>query len=542
MPRTSSDHLLYGRVTGEIPQEIIDKKYEQTIVYESPDLVNNYFRETLRDQSADPVNTFAYGGKRNNGGYTEEEIALAKKQGIDLPKISSSPSVLQSTVLNIRATGNRSTKQPRHSEAFLELTGADPRGHSNLPDFNKIALHNRIRAKDRELNFSNDDDYTVTESARHPAKVSSDKKMAINVAKQKLQIFNESETSWGANSGNLVKSAKTKSEVNRVLLDGNTLDITDQLIENRRSNVTTFSNGLPGGWDSVADHKVAIGKYTKVYSGYAKAVDLNKNRSMVELDGPKYVSKENRYLPTSVIALMNKQTKSRLKYQDTLPPSSKFWGKSMDTEGFVAGKGHTETVQEKVRLGLQGAVKHKDKQFIVKGKTQKIVDGRVDRFVGEQDNKMTKAMKKAVANVNKSIKTEIKDIRDQIEQTQHYTKSQIEQIKKGTTVTFKGHNFDDNVIYNKSGLKVEVKQYKNPMVIHKGGVNKNNEYDDEKGVMVEDLTLLRKPNIGNVKLGDSFQTIDTSMYKDVSTMDRHRGNKNIKTKRHFDNDIDFADQ
>jgi hypothetical protein len=541
MPRTSSDHLLYGRVTGEIPQEIIDKKYEQTIVYESPDLVNNYFRETLRDQSADPDNTFASGGKRNNGGYSEEEIALAKKQGIDLPKISSSPSVLQSTVLNIRSNGGRSQIQPRHSEAFFELTGADPRGHSNLPDFNKIALHSRIRAKDRELNFSNDDDYTVTESARHPAKVSSDKKMAINAAKQKLQIFNESETSWGANSGNLVKSSKTKSDVDRVLLDGNTLDITDQSIENRRSNVTTFSNALPGGWHQVTDHKVATGKYTKVYSGYAKAVDLNKNRSMVQLDGPKYVSKENRYLPTSVIALMNKQTKSRLKYQDTLPPSNKFWGKSMDTEGFTAGKGHAETVQEKVRLGLQGAVRHKDRQVAVNGKTQKLVDGQVDRFIGEQDNKMTRAMKKAVENVNKSIKTEIKDIREQIEQTQHYAKSQIEQIKKGSTATFKGHNFDDTVIYNKSGLKVEVKQYKNPMIIHKGGVNTGNVYDDEKGVMVEDLTLIRKPNHGTVKLGDSYHTVDTSMYKDVSTMDKHRKGGPIKTERHFSNDIDFAD-
>jgi hypothetical protein len=418
----------------------------------------------------------------------------------------------------------------------LELTGADPRGHSNLPDMRKLVEHSYARAGDHRLSFKNDDDLTIHESARNSFRVSSDKKMAMNASKQKLQIFNESETTWGANSGNMFKSAKTISDVTRMLNDQNTLDIADQEFTNRRSNVTLLSNTLPGGWSQETDHKVAIGKYSKIYSGYGKTVDINRHSTVVD---PLTKSRENNYLPSSVVHLMNKQIKARVTYQDTLPPSNKFWGKPMDTEGFRAGSGSMqESVQEKVKLGLQSMTRQKDKQVKNKNKTMKISDGRVDKFTGSNEQKTISIMRKAVENINKQTKQTIGDIRNDVETLQKMAKSQVDQVRSGVTAVYTGQSFDHEF---KGAKSVEVKKYTRPMIINKGGVNMGVVDDAERGVMTENHTLVRKPNVSNFTNKDSFDTVDENIYSTSGSMDKRRGFKKIETRRHFENDIDFHD-
>ena len=543
MIRNNTDHLNYGRVIGEIPQSIIDKKYEKTDIYEDDDQLNNYYRNVLRDDGPDPVDTFAYGSKRSNAGYSQEEIDLAAKMGVSLPKTTASSGVMRSTILNIRATGQRSTIQPRHSEAFLELTGKDPRGHSNLPDMRKLVEHSRARADNYRLSFKNDDDFSVHESARNPSKVSSDKKTAMMAAKQKIQVFNESETTWASGNG-MVKSKKTKSEVEKVLLDNDVLDIHDQPLDNRRSNVTLLSNTLPGGWSQEADHKVPIGRYSKVYSGYGKTVDIYKNRTAVDLDNRVVKSVENNYLPSSVISLMNKHIKSRKEYQDTLPPSSRYWGKSVESFNSSAPM-KQESVQEKVRNGLIGESNNrkKTKSVEIENRPMNKLSANPLNRDSEVDVRLIKLLKKGIEVDNKTQKMENPDlikIKTEILSTQKSSKSKETENKTMSNAIFAGHNTRDNVVYNKSGLKVEVFSYKNPMKVFRGGANVDDIEDDaEKSIMKDDENHIRKANITELSNMESFNAVDDNVFKeDHANLDKRRTFYNGKVKKdvHFEHE------
>lgn len=533
--RDNTDHLNYSRVIGEIPQHIIDRKYETTEIYEDIDQVDNFYRNVLRDDGPDPINTFADGGKRNNGGYDADEIAFAKKQGIDLPTTTASSGALRANVLSIRENGKRSMLEPRHSEAFFELTGPDPRGSTNLPNMRDLVKHSRARADNYRLSFKNDEDNSIHESARNPSKVSSDIKMAMQSSKQKLQIFEDSEVGWAANARNMFKSSDNKSKVDNVLLDNQHLDIAGQQIEQRRSNITLLSNSIPGGWSQEADHKIKVGKYNKIYSGYSKAVDIYKNRTAVDLDNKVVKSKEG-YVPVSVLRLMNKHIKSRKEYVDTLPPSNRFWGKSK--EAFNVAPAHGVEVQEKVRAAIEsGGNQFKNSSSnarINENRSLNMKEAKLNREA-DVDVKLIKLLKKGVESSNKASAQDSKDlisIKHEIVSTQKNNKTRTATNASGSTATFKGHvvGETDTKIKVKSGNKVEVFNYKNATPVFAGGFNGNSVDDMEKAVLHDDETITRKANINELKMGERFNT-NTIVVEDVKTKDRRSGFKRVNNSK-----------
>lgn len=539
--RDNTDHLNYSRVIGEIPQHIIDRKYETTEIYEDVDQVDNFYRKVLRDDGPDPVNTFAYGNKRNNGGYDEDEIAFAKKQGIDLPATTASRGALRANILNVRENGKRSTLEPRHSEAFFELTGADPRGTTNLPNMRDIVRHSRARADNYRLSFKNDEDNSLHESARNPSKVSSDIKMAMQSSKQKLQIFEDSEVGWAANARNMIKTPGNQSTVDNVLRDDQHLDISGQQIDQRRSNITLLSNTIPGGWSQEADHKIKVGKYNKVYSGYSKAVDLYKNRTAVDTDNKVTKSKEG-YVPVSVLKLMNKHIKSRKEYVDTLPPSNRFWGKSK--EAFNAAPAHSVEVQEKVREALEaGGNQFKNSSAnnrVNINKTINMQEARLNRDA-IADVQMIKLLKRGVESFNNTQAQDSPDlvkIRHEIVATQKNNKTRTATNNSGVTATFKGHvvGETDTKIKHHSINKAEVFNYSNSTPVFSGGFNPNNLMSNENAVLHDNETLTRKANINVLDMGERFNT-NTLVVEDVKTKDRRSGFKRVNnSKTHLETD------
>jgi hypothetical protein len=535
--RGYSDEILRGGWSGGIPQHMIDKKYERTNIYEDKDLLQNYQRETLLDNRPDPI-TLASDEFRNNGEFNADELAMAKKLGIDVSTLPSGKTgnAYNRSVLNIRENGQRATNTPNHSEIFLELTGADPRGTSNLPQMQQMAEHARRRAGNYELSFKNDSDNSIMESAINPSQISTNIKKAMMASKQKLQIFSESDIGWSARSNT---TFSTKSQKEKVMLDGKAADIRDEDIQHRRSNITLLSNTAPGGWLQQADHKIKMGKFASVYSGNSKMVDIRSNMNESDAD-LKIVKFQDSYVPGSVVSLMDWHTKARQNYLETLPPSSRYWGKSSEHDNmraYMANKGDSSNVL--LAKDSETAKKLKIVKDEILGIARKL---KREQFKGhttkntEVSEKMTRVMKNAVETNNSGAVKDAKDIvkikSDVINSHRATTNEKVNNkthVRTMNNKVFKGHAQGESLVSGKTGKKEHVvHNYSNSNNKNKyNGMKKDNSTNDhEMHELHDDLSHVRSVNSSDTKnlvLTKNDTDTDGIEFRDSNYLNRYGG-------------------
>ena len=236
----------------------IFNKYELTPIIESSDILDDFYRSTLKNFEPDTP-TFAHEEKRKN----TDSVSKIK----------------------LREFGRRTPNEPFVADLFLGDTTPDPRSISyepNMGDYQKQMWHRKDNFK---KSFKNDADYSVHEAGISEGQMDANKKATYKGLKSRYKNFDESTDAWAPS---FVVDGNKKSKVNNSELDDIPIDLHDtENIKYRRDHVTELSlKSLPIGWDSVPDHKIKIANYTKLLkSKNLNDIDVTKNRNKQTADG-----------------------------------------------------------------------------------------------------------------------------------------------------------------------------------------------------------------------------------------------------------------
>ena len=236
----------------------IFNKYELTPIIESSDILDDFYRSTLKNFEPDTP-TFAHEEKRKN----TDSVSKIK----------------------LREFGRRAPNEPFVADLFLGDTTPDPRSISyepNMGDYQKQMWHRKDNFK---KSFKNDADYSVHEAGIPEGQMDANKKATYKGLKTRYKNFDESTDAWAPS---FVADGNKKSKVNNSELDDIPIDLHDtENIKYRRDHVTDLSlKSLPIGWDSVPDHKIKIANYTKLLkSKNLNDIDVTKNRNKQTADG-----------------------------------------------------------------------------------------------------------------------------------------------------------------------------------------------------------------------------------------------------------------
>ena len=275
---------------GDMPQSLLNKKYEQTRIYEDPYETETYFRQMLTYTGPDPTSFEEEEARRNT--FSEDKLKL-------------------------RYHGGRSEFEPRHPEAFFEMTEHDPRGTTTDPDMRKAYDQHRYRGK--YIMFYND---AVPEAYRSESRVIRDIRSGFNAIKSRFKIFDTSKESF-ANAGvQTMKGQQQKYFAEDTKRDG--INVDGRSIH-RGDKTIVLSNYYPMGWYNTTDHDFRVAQYGKMNSSKKMGeVDYRYVQDNTENDVTMYSFKDNT-IPLSMI-----HTMQRLATELTDKPSANF---EMSVEG-----------------------------------------------------------------------------------------------------------------------------------------------------------------------------------------------------------------
>lgn len=241
-----------------IDKNRIFNKYELTPIIESSDILDDFYRDTLKNFEPDAP-TFAYEEKRKN----TDSVSKIK----------------------LREFGRRAPNEPFVADLFLGDTTPDPRSISYEPNMGNYQKQMWHRKDNYKKSFKNDADYSVHEAGIPEGQMNANKKATYTGLKSRYKNFEESTDSWAPS---FVVDNNKKSKVNNSELDAEPIDLQDvENLKYRRDYVTELSlKSLPIGWDSVPDHKINIANYTKLLKSKSlNDIDVTKNRNKQTADG-----------------------------------------------------------------------------------------------------------------------------------------------------------------------------------------------------------------------------------------------------------------
>jgi hypothetical protein len=227
---------------GVMPQSEYLRKIEQTNYQEDYDEYEIYARNLLADFR--PDDTFLESDQSRNPSDRNSGVGSKER-------------------LTMRYEGSRSGISPDLPDGtFLdhEFMEKDPRGTSNIPDFNKERKQREARG--RFIKFSNDDDKSIPESSIHPAKM-------VSLIRNTQQQFKDRYANFDESFDNFHNgSARQRGEVSSVVLtehDGTIIDLSKANYKHRVDPVNLLSNRVPGiPRLTEPDHRVKISKYGNV--------------------------------------------------------------------------------------------------------------------------------------------------------------------------------------------------------------------------------------------------------------------------------------
>jgi len=235
-----------------IDNQKLKNKFEVTSILENPNILDSYYKNTLKDFSPEAP-TFAYEEARKN------TDSIGK--------------------LNTHYYGRRNTTEPFQNDLFLGFTDKDPRSIHNEPLMGKYQEQIWHRKDDYKYSFKDDSDNSIPTAGISESKMQKNKKLSYSGFKDRYKNFEESNDAW-TNGFNIIKSDKSKVYLHDVDDTIPNLTLIKDL-HNRRDYISTISlDALPSGWNSLPDQKLKIAKYNKLFNNFnPKDINIIKNKN-----------------------------------------------------------------------------------------------------------------------------------------------------------------------------------------------------------------------------------------------------------------------
>ncbi len=237
-----------------IDSKKIFNKYEITPIVESKELLNDYYRSTLKD-------------------FTPDKTTLASDEH---RKNTNSQSFL-----NTRYTGSRAGVEPFTPDLFMGDMTHDNRGADNVPIMGNYKKQLWSRKDDYRKAFKDDSSNTIHSAGITEARVLENKRKAYEGLQSRYKNFDESKNNLSVANNAVFRN---KSLVDNSILGFVLDEKNDQNIV--KNNVVTNGNNLSKAWESLPDHKIKVADYTKLM----KPADIsdtnirkNKDKSETEI-------------------------------------------------------------------------------------------------------------------------------------------------------------------------------------------------------------------------------------------------------------------
>lgn len=237
---------------GNMPVSAYLKKMESTCIYEDPNQLYDYYRESLKDIRPDrPL--FESDQTRRDNKSTDR--------------------------LNLRHAGAfGSTEDPFLPDGtFLDYDGlqSDVRGTALDPDMKQHRKQQEARGK--FIKQGNDEDNSIPSAGWNPTHLLRDKTAQFYPLKNRLKIFDESFNSMSAGTG--INQTQRKNTV-ECMQETTSMapEMQDETCYNRANKVNDLSNNTSIGWRRTTDHMFQVAKYGMM-RGQNTSADAVKNRS-----------------------------------------------------------------------------------------------------------------------------------------------------------------------------------------------------------------------------------------------------------------------
>lgn len=252
-----------GLSYGNMPTDILMRKFERTNNYEDPMAVENHIRDLLVD-------------------FRPDKPFLASDEKRD-PNDGNSGFQSRS-VLNIRHCGARSADDPYLEDGvFLdhEFTSRDPRGHAIGPNMRQH--YNQQLARASYIKMSNDADYSTTEQGIAPRKMYDNIRHGQYDFAHRYKNFSTAKGNFHTGGTGQTRHNKVSS-VAKVQHDGVIMDLAQAQARNRIDATSDLSRDLSTfNRHATPDHIFKISKYGQVKSHQGRK-DWSKNRSSTFMD------------------------------------------------------------------------------------------------------------------------------------------------------------------------------------------------------------------------------------------------------------------
>lgn len=409
-----------------MPESFYLKKMESTCIYEDPDQLEKFYRQSLKDIS--PDKPFFESDQPRYDNYSKDRLNL-RYCG---KRVETLPDLPDGTFLD---------------HVFLEK---DPRGIALEPDMMKHRAQQEARGK--FIKHGYDDDPSVPSTGWNPTSVVSSIKHQLYNVKDKLKIFEESRDSRHNGGGFVPLSNKARCSQE---MDQKVPEMRDEVCATR-NYVTDISNSTKLGWARTTDHRFKIAKYGQVRkSASMSSQNWIKNRANARVEHDVLVSWKDQTVPKSVMLKMIDLSKK--KYNDIESGKHVILGESEKTQvrtRRLTPKDLNEiTVVDNAQLfeDPNGEMKSRGKinpYRLDNDPTKSIVDPFIMEFVANINRKMTKR--------------EMDDLRDQIIQSGEYNDVLIEQKNKECNVKLDVNNelLWESVANYEKGSSVKIANYK----------------------------------------------------------------------------------
>lgn len=251
----------------DMPYDMLLRKQEVTCMYESPNMMDDYNRKTLKDMR--PLKPLfesdqARGGTDERGSSYGNNISRRfisfRDSGFQTEQ-GAEPYLPDGTFLD---------------HQFLEN---DPRGVALEPDMRKHVYQQYSRAS--LINFKDDTDNSVPESGINPWDMNANVRATQNYFRDYFKNFETSKDSWGT-SGFGLPADDAKAEK---LAGGIEFRDPARVANRNLMNITnSLSNDTSIGFRRTTDHEFKVAQYGKTNMGSFTNEDWYKNRANAHID------------------------------------------------------------------------------------------------------------------------------------------------------------------------------------------------------------------------------------------------------------------
>lgn len=486
-----------------IDDEKLKRKFEVTNILENQNILDNYYKNTLRDFSPDTP-TFAYEESRKN--YD----SVGK--------------------LNTHYYGRRNDKEPFQPDLFLGFTDKDPRSIHDGPLMGKYQEQIWKRKDDLKYSFKDDSDNSVPTTGISETKMQKNKKMSYKGFQDRYKNYEESTDAWA------LGFKPVKSDMSKVYLH----DVDDTIpdlskikdLGNRRDVINEMSKrSLPNGWTSTPDQKFKIAKYTKLLSQMSiKDINILKNKNQQEKDSKdNTLDSEQQLLKQLILLTQNYRNKKQSDFAN-------------------------QDITYKISKTDQSRSVNKNKEYF---KNQEILNTEMDDkkisladeinskiFSNKEYNNLNEILRKSLMSIKKTEldKGNNKEVSNQKQKLKNDIISEIQmQSIKSNNETFinKGNNKESG--NKKSGISM-LSNNNSEFIYHNNEVNKDTIQSNNNDYTIINYSTLAPQFVNNYE--STQQSIETQLQNVNNEKDnQHRKPNNQSNdalhQDNFENDMEF---